>query len=81
MHHLIHHTKPDGSKYSSNDSSVKTSHRARNGVYSDNEVFSRLDGMSLPVEYWSYPVVINEECVGSVVTFLDITEQKKPNMI
>ena len=37
----------------------------------------RADGTSFPAEYWSYPVRREEEVVGAVVTFVDITERKR----
>ena len=41
------------------------------------EVFWRADGTNFPVEYWAYPTRKEGEVVGSVVTFLDITERKR----
>ncbi len=46
-------------------------------MHSDEEVFWRADGTSFPVEYWAYPTRKEGEIVGSVVTFLDITERKQ----
>ena len=40
-------------------------------------VFWRSDRTSFPVEYWAYPIRKEGESVGSVVTFLDITERKR----
>ena len=51
--------------------------REGKGSHADNEVLWRKDGSSFPAEYWSYPVVRNGKPIGSVVTFLDITERKR----
>jgi len=40
-------------------------------------VLWRADGTSFPAEYWSHPIVRNDELIGAVVTFLDITERKQ----
>src|SRR5690606_11238365 len=43
----------------------------------DTEHLWRSDGTSFPVIYFSYPVKENGNITGAVVTFLDVTEQKK----
>ena len=35
------------------------------------------DGTSFPAEYWSYPIWRLDQLIGSVVTFVDITERKQ----
>lgn|GEM_PF-684078 len=37
----------------------------------------RRDGSSLPVEYWSHPIIHEGQFVGAVATFFDITERKR----
>jgi len=43
----------------------------------DNEVFWTKDGNAIPVEYISTPIIDNNEIVGAVVVFSDISERKK----
>jgi signal transduction histidine kinase len=43
----------------------------------DTEVHWRSDGTSYPVEYWSHPIRRNDEIIGTVVTFVDITDRVK----
>ena len=43
----------------------------------DDEVLWRSDGTSFPAEYWSHPIVRDQEVIGAVVTFLDITERRQ----
>jgi diguanylate cyclase (GGDEF)-like protein/PAS domain S-box-containing protein len=43
----------------------------------EDEVHWRSDGTSFPVEYWSRPIFKNNNLVGAVVTFIDISERKK----
>lgn len=77
MHHLIHHTRPDGSPYPLEECRIYTAFQKGEGVHIDNEVLWRTDGTSFAAEYWSYPIHRNGEVVGSVVTFLDITDRKQ----
>jgi len=51
--------------------------RAGEGVHVDDEVIWRADGTSFPAEYWSYPMDRDGESIGSVLTFVDITERRQ----
>jgi diguanylate cyclase (GGDEF)-like protein len=42
----------------------------------DDEVFWRKDGTSFPVEYTSTPIVEDDEILGAVLTFKDVTKRK-----
>ena len=77
MHPLIHHTRPDGTPYPPEQSSIFEAMRHREEAHVDDEVLWRADGSSFPAEYWSHPIVRNGELIGAVVTFLDITERKQ----
>lgn len=81
MHDLIHHSHSDGSMYCVEDCKLQKSFLRREGTHADDEVLWRADGTSFPAEYWSHPVLINEEVEGFVVTFVDITERKKSEAI
>jgi two-component system CheB/CheR fusion protein len=77
MHPLIHHTRPDGTPYAPEQSPIHQAMRNREGTHVDSEVLWRADGSSFPAEYWSHPIVKNNEVIGAVVTFLDITERRR----
>jgi PAS domain S-box-containing protein len=77
MHWLIHHTRADGTQYPIEDCKISMGFREGKGSHADDDVLWRKDHTSFPVEWWSYPVVKNEIPIGSVVTFLDITERKQ----
>ena len=77
MHALIHHTKRDGSPYPAKECRIDQSFRMGNRVHVENEVLWREDGTSFPAEYWSYPIWRLDQLIGSVVTFVDITERKQ----
>ncbi|WP_205959921.1 sigma 54-interacting transcriptional regulator [Flammeovirga aprica] len=78
QHDLIHHTKPDGSHYHKHDCNIYASFKDGKVHHSDDEVFWRKDGSSFPVEYVSTPLFDNNnELIGAVVTFKDITHRKE----
>jgi PAS domain S-box-containing protein len=77
LHSITHHTYPDGSPYPENDCKVHKTLQTGERKYSEKEVFWRKNGESFKVEYWSYPIVENDEVVGSVVSFFDISERKR----
>ena len=77
MHPLIHHTKPDGTPYAPEQSPIYQAMRHREGAHVDDEVIWRADGTSFQAEYWSHPILRNDEVIGAVVTFLDITERRQ----
>ena len=76
MHKLIHHTKPDGTAYPVGECHIYEAFRIGRGTHIDTEVLWRKDGTSFPAEYWSHPVRRHGHVIGSVVTFVDITERK-----
>src|SRR5918993_3430240 len=76
MHNLVHHTKPDGTPYPSEECPIYAAFTTGTTHSRDDEVFWRKDGTSFPVEYTSSPIFEDGEIVGAVVTFRDITERK-----
>jgi PAS domain S-box-containing protein len=77
MHALVHHTRPDRTPYPSEECRIYQAFRCGEGTHVDNEIHWRADGTSFPVELWSYPMRRGGEVVGSVVTFVDISERKR----
>ncbi len=77
MHDLIHHKKPDGSRYAVQDCRIHLAFRTGQGSHEETEVFWRSDGSSFPVEYWSYPILDRGTAIGAVVTFIDSTDRKR----
>lgn len=77
IHALIHHSRPDGRPYPASESNVYHAYRARLASHTVDEVFWRRDGSAFPVEYWSHPVVHDNEVQGAVATFFDISERVK----
>ncbi len=75
MHQLIHHTRHDGAPYPVEDCQIYQAHREERGMHVGDEIVWRADGTSCPVEYWSYPVRHEDHLIGSVVSFVDISER------
>ena len=75
-HELFHNKRPDGSSYPESECSIHQALRRGEFVHVENEVFWRSDGSSVPVEYWSNPVIKEGTVVSSVVSFVDITERE-----
>jgi len=77
IHRLIHHTRADGSGYPAEECKVYRANAAQQMAHVDDEVFWRTDGVAIPVEYWSSPLINDGQLVGTIVTFIDITERKR----
>jgi PAS domain S-box-containing protein len=76
MYRLIHPSCPDVSSYPVEAGFSDQVCRGED-THVDGEILRRTDGTSFPAEYWSYPIHRDGEVIGSVVTFLDITERKR----
>lgn len=76
MHHLIHHTRADGTLFAVEECRISRAIRSGEGVHVDEEVLWRANRTSFPAEYWSYPQRRGQEVVGAVVAFIDITRRK-----
>jgi two-component system sensor histidine kinase TtrS len=77
MHALIHHTRNDGSAYPVEECKIYRAFRLGEGTHVEDEVLWKADGSSFPAEYRSLPIRHGGQLVGSVVTFLDVTERKR----
>lgn len=77
MHTLMHHHRPDGRSYPEEECPIARMFETRQGVHVKDEVFWRADGTKFDVEYFSYPMWRGEELVGGVVTFLDVSHQRR----
>jgi diguanylate cyclase (GGDEF)-like protein/PAS domain S-box-containing protein len=77
QHDLIHHTKPDGTPYPSEECPIYAALKDGAVYRITDEVFWRKDGTSFPVEYVCTPIRERGEIVGAVVVFEDVTERKR----
>jgi two-component system, LuxR family, sensor kinase FixL len=76
-HSLVHHSHADGSHFPNTECSIYAAFKDGKVHRVTDEVFWRKDGSSFPVEYISTPIIDNDEIVGAVVSFRDITDRKK----
>lgn len=77
LHDLTHHTHADGTPYAFEDCRVLQALWQEENVHVEDEILWRADGVSFPVEYWSYPVRRDGDVVGIVVTFVDRSESRR----
>ena len=78
QHAVLHHTRANGEEHPATECPVyKTFHDERPRFIED-DIFWRHDGTSFPVEYSATPLRDeNNQTIGSVVIFRDISERKR----
>ena len=76
MHYLIHHSHADATLMPVHDCRIFQAFREGRGVRVDDEVLWRRDGTSFAAQYGSHPIRDNDQVVGAVVTFSDISQRK-----
>jgi PAS domain S-box-containing protein len=81
MHTLIHHSRANGTPYPVEECHIYEAFRQGHGTHIDDEVLWRRDGTSFPAEYWSLPMHRDGNVIGTVVTFVDITERKQTEQV
>ncbi len=77
MHATVHHHRADGRPYPEAECPINRTFETRQGVNVKDEVFWRLDGTKFDVEYFAYPMWRGKELIGAVVTFLDVSHQRR----
>lgn len=77
VHETIHSLHADRSPYPTHECRIYAVARSGMGIHVDDEVFMRKDGEIIPVEYWAYPIREKGTLMGTVVTWLDISDRKK----
>ena len=76
IHHLAHYKKSNGSPYPIGECPIYQAFKSGAPCRVDNEVLWRKDGTFFPVEYSASPLINEGEIIGSVCTFIDVTERK-----
>ena len=75
MHTLMRHSYSDGTLCPKEECKIlKTLHNGES-IHVEHEMFGHKNGNLFPVTYWAYPVTLEGEVKGGVITFIDITEQ------
>jgi PAS domain S-box-containing protein len=77
MQQILRHTRSDGTAFSNQPSSIVASLRDGAKHQARNELFWRSDGTSFPVEYKCVPIFERNALAGTIVTFSDLSMQKR----
>ena len=77
LHEVIHHSHPSGEFYPRADCPICRCASEGRPAHVTDEVFFRIDGSSLPVEYWVHPIIRKGKLDGAICTFIDVTEQRR----
>jgi len=75
IHQYHHHSHADGSVYPADECQIYKTMFDGETRYVKGEVFWRKDGSCFPVEYTSTPVYRDEQIIGAVAIFRDISQQ------
>lgn len=76
-HSSFHHSHADGSHYSKFDCPIYAAIKNGKTTHVNEDVFWRKDGSIFPVESTSTPIIKENNIIGAVVTFRDITKKKQ----
>lgn len=76
-HEKIHYLNQNGLEYEEENCPIFKTCKYGITNKGQDEIFWRKDGSSFPVEYMSTPMIENEQIIGAVVTFKDLTERRK----
>ena len=77
VHEKHHHSKANGNHYPKQECPIYAALKDGAVHHITDEVFWRKDGSSFPVHYTSTPIIENDNIVGAVVVFQDVSEIKK----
>jgi two-component system, sensor histidine kinase and response regulator len=75
LHALAHHTKADGSPFPLEECQIYSSLKTGRDTHVDAGILWRKDGSSFPAESSSRAIHRGGAIIGSVVTFVDVTER------
>jgi len=77
MHNKIHSKYKNEDPLDLKDSKIFKAFKDGKGIRVSDEVFWKKDGTFFDVEYAAYPQYKGDEIIGIVVSFMDITQEKK----
>ncbi|MEM8828525.1 MAG: ATP-binding protein [Cyanobacteria bacterium P01_G01_bin.19] len=76
LHEIVNHSTAEGIVYAWLENPIYQTIQTGEVHYITNEIFYRQDKSSFPVEYVSTPIKEQEQIMGAVVIFKDITERQ-----
>jgi len=77
LHALVHHTRADGSPFPAAECPMYQTLVDGTSRTIDDEVLWCKDGSALPVEYSTTPIRKDNQLIGTVIAYRDITERKR----
>jgi PAS domain S-box-containing protein len=77
MEQIVRHTGRDEAAFHVGGSPILATLKDGAPRHGTEELFSRMDGTSFPVDYASTPIFEREELIGAVVSFRDVTERQR----
>ncbi len=77
VHERHHHSKANGNHYPKLECPIYAALKDGAVHHITDEVFWRKDGSSFPVHYTSTPIIENDNIVGAVVVFQDVSKIKQ----
>ncbi len=77
LHPLIHHTRPDGSRYPVERCPMAAAYTDSAVGHVEDELLWRKDGSGFYASYSARPIVRAGRTQGAVITFRDVTARKK----
>ena len=81
LHALTHHTRQGGAPYPAEECPIYEASCRGLGAHVDDEVLWCRDGTNFPAEYWSHPMHHDCNVIGTVVTFVNITQRKQAQRV
>ena len=76
MHEQVHHHFLNNNVYPVSKCPIVQAPTKKESRHGDTEWYWRADGSSFPIEYWTHPIIQENKVIGTVVTFVDITQRK-----
>jgi PAS domain S-box-containing protein len=77
IHDLIHHRRSDGSPYPADECPMRAAFTDGEVHRVDEEMLWRSDGTGFQAEYTANPIRREDEVIGAVIVFNDITERRR----
>ena len=76
MHSMVHHSHGDGSDFQVTDCPIFAAFRDGTVHSVEDDIFWTREGKAIDVEYTSTPIRDNNDIVGAVVVFRDVSQKK-----
>jgi two-component system, NtrC family, sensor kinase len=74
FHELLHHSRPDGTKYPAEDCALQQAINAHQSIHVMGEFYWQKNGTCFPSECWMHPLIQTLNRTAFVITFQDLSE-------